>query len=126
MQNAILEADQKEAEKACEAGSKVTLSAFDTLAAQDKLPMEIRDLIEDRLVDALVDDKDKPVEKHLREAIMLGYKGLTKESLWAVHCQIGQLEQEDADLLLDITWRRSTPQSARGMNFDYDIGKEVE
>lgn len=64
----------------------------------------------------LRDDLENTREEHLTEAKEAVFPDFTLESLRCLRCRIRGLNKEEMDLLMDLTWSRSTPQLARGLN----------
>ena len=98
------------------------LTSFDIYSASE-LSKGIRDMITNQLIPTLVDVNNE----HLTDAAKAGYKDMTTESLWDIHDRIGNLEEEDITLLIDMTLSRSTLQLARGLELvDDDINQKVD
>lgn len=79
---------------------------------QEPLSTDIRDGISK----LLRDDLGNTEEKHLTEAKEAMFPDFTLESLRCLRCRIEGLNEEEMNLLMDLTWSRSTPQLARGLN----------
>lgn len=86
-------------------------SVYVTIANEERLPSDYRN----EIIDLLRSNLGNTGEEHLMDANKAGLSGVTLESLRVLRCRIEGLGKEEMDLLMDLTWKRSTPQLARGL-----------
>lgn len=113
MQKAITKRDE---DSACEFEEstdfeELVLSFSVALVIMDTLPRKEREMIGNVLRNNL----EGTEEENLTDAKEAGLGGITLKSLKTLRRHIRDLDEEEMNLLMDVTWSRSTPQLTRGL-----------